>query len=58
MDQLIVGGEIATYGDHHYICSLQEYYAFFGWYHICGSVIYNPNTVVTAAHCVDGKTCV
>ena len=55
IDQHIVGGEMATYGDHHYICSLQENY-FFGWFHICGSVIYNRNSVVTAAHCVDGKT--
>ena len=53
LDTLIVNGEQATYGDHPYICSLQRRQGFF-YYHICGCVIYNRNTVITAAHCLDG----
>jgi len=51
----IVNGQEATYGDHPYICSIQLRQGF-SFYHICGCVIYNTNTVVTAAHCLDGAT--
>nr|KAG5695068.1 hypothetical protein BaRGS_032561 [Batillaria attramentaria] len=50
-DTKIVGGSDATYGDHPYIGSLQARSGT-SWYHICGAVIYNQNTIVTAAHCL------
>jgi len=47
----IVGGVNANYGDHPYICSLQRQNWIY-WSHVCGSVIFNENYVVTAAHCL------
>jgi len=55
IESRIVNGEFATYGDHPYICSLQLRQGF-SYYHICGCVIYNTNTVITAAHCLDGSS--
>lgn len=52
----IVNGQEATYGSHPYICSLQQGLLGIFWSHICGSVIYNERTIVTAAHCVDGQS--
>ncbi|KAK7093959.1 chymotrypsin-like serine proteinase [Littorina saxatilis] len=54
VSQRIVGGTTATYGEHPYICSLQVQSGG-SWYHICGSVIWNNNNVVTAAHCLSGS---
>lgn len=54
VEQRIVGGSNANYGDHPYICSLQVRSGS-GWFHICGSVIWNNNYLVTAAHCVEGS---
>ncbi|KAL8571012.1 hypothetical protein ACOMHN_037872 [Nucella lapillus] len=48
----IIYGDSATYGDHPYICSLQlRQWGI--WFHVCGAVIYNENTLLTAAHCVE-----
>ncbi|XP_070208479.1 chymotrypsin-like serine proteinase [Littorina saxatilis] len=54
--QRIVGGEVATYGEHPYICSLQQGVFGLFWSHICGAVIYSNTKVVTAAHCLDGQS--
>lgn len=51
--QKIVGGGNASKGNHDYICSLQSRSGT-SWFHICGSIIYNARTVVTAAHCLSG----
>ncbi|KAL8569988.1 hypothetical protein ACOMHN_056420 [Nucella lapillus] len=48
----IIGGVEAEYGEHPYICSLQNLYSG-QWHHVCGSVIWNKDYMVTAAHCVD-----
>ncbi|XP_076437403.1 chymotrypsin-like serine proteinase [Babylonia areolata] len=50
----IINGNVSTYGKHPYICSLQRQQSN-QWYFICGAVIYNENTILTAAHCVDGR---
>jgi trypsin len=45
----IIGGEPAAAGEFPYIISLSSQFGF-----ICGGVLLNENTVVTAAHCTDG----
>ncbi|KAJ8117213.1 hypothetical protein OPT61_g1544 [Boeremia exigua] len=47
----IVGGVPAVAGDFPFIVSLQRNGA-----HMCGGSLLNANTVLTAAHCVDGIT--
>jgi trypsin len=46
----IVGGTASTYGSIPWIVSLQR------TSHFCGGVIYNANTIITAAHCVSGAS--
>lgn len=47
----IVGGSVAPSGAHPWQISLQ-----FSSRHGCGGSIINANTIVTAAHCVDGAS--
>ncbi|XP_054747638.1 chymotrypsin-1-like [Anastrepha obliqua] len=48
----VIGGENATEGFAPYQVSLQSIYG----YHSCGGVIINKDWIVTAGHCVYGKT--
>ncbi|KAH7032621.1 trypsin-like protease-like protein 1 [Microdochium trichocladiopsis] len=49
----IVGGEAASAGDFPFMVSLSG----FGYdYHMCGGVLLNANTVVTAGHCSISQT--
>jgi len=50
----IVGGRPAKDGEVPYIISLQRKGWSGGWSHSCGGSILNENTIITAAHCVDG----
>merc|ERR1712226_1470069 len=47
----IVGGTDATPGEFPFIISLQAWTS-----HFCGGSIYDEQTVVTAAHCIDGQS--
>ncbi|PVD31918.1 hypothetical protein C0Q70_07344 [Pomacea canaliculata] len=55
VDNLIVGGSAATYGDHPYMCSYQVLSGG-TWHHICGCILYNTRSALTAAHCVGSYT--
>ena len=50
VEKEIVGGSVATAGQAPWQVSLR------GSSHFCGGAIYNSRTVITAAHCVDGRT--
>lgn len=52
LDGRIVGGHDTTIEDHPHQVSLQSVYGS----HFCGGSIINEDTVVTAAHCVSGRT--
>ncbi|XP_041355504.1 fibrinolytic enzyme, isozyme C-like [Gigantopelta aegis] len=47
----IVGGSAADIADFPYQCSLR-----YSGSHTCGCVIITKNKILTAAHCVDGRT--
>lgn len=55
-DGKIVGGVVAKEGEVPYIISLQRKGWSGGWSHSCGGSILNANTIITAAHCVDGAS--
>ncbi|XP_044259427.1 trypsin delta-like isoform X2 [Tribolium madens] len=48
-DGRIIGGDVATIEDNPWQVSLEA----FG-IHNCGGSIISPNTIITAAHCIDG----
>jgi trypsin len=48
----IVGGQEAEPGQFPWQVSLQTN----GGFHFCGSIIMDENTIITAAHCVDGDS--
>ena len=50
----IVGGRPAIAGEVPYIVSLQYTGWGGGFSHRCGGSILNKNTIITAAHCIDG----
>ncbi|XP_066265675.1 trypsin-1-like [Branchiostoma lanceolatum] len=54
-DNRVVGGDEAVPGSRPYQASLQDISWGFAW-HFCGGALINENWVVTAAHCVDGKS--
>ncbi|XP_041355518.1 fibrinolytic enzyme, isozyme C-like [Gigantopelta aegis] len=47
----IIGGSPANIADYPYQCSLR-----YSGSHTCGCVIVSENKILTAAHCVDGRT--
>ncbi|XP_032682153.1 chymotrypsin-1-like [Odontomachus brunneus] len=49
--EAIVGGISALPGEFPYQCSLQMHSN-----HFCGGIIASPTCIVTAAHCLDGRT--
>ncbi|WP_030949524.1 S1 family serine peptidase [Streptomyces sp. NRRL S-646] len=49
----IVGGTPATTSVRSSVVSIQAQ-GLFGWSHVCGGVLIDANTVITAAHCVNG----
>ena len=51
----IVGGSDAQLGQFPYLVSL-EYNGPAGWHHLCGGVILDATTILTAAHCVHGRS--
>jgi trypsin len=50
----VAGGHIASAGELPYILSLQRS-GVAGWTHICGAVLVDSDTAITAAHCVEGS---
>ena len=52
VEQLIIHGSPAKLGEIPFQCTLELFY-YDNWYFICGSVIYDETTIVTAAHCID-----
>ncbi|KAK7091482.1 chymotrypsin-1-like [Littorina saxatilis] len=49
--QLIIHGDVAFYGQHPYMVSIQLLKEG-NWEHSCGGTIISPRTILTAAHCV------
>ncbi|KAK6168406.1 hypothetical protein SNE40_020947 [Patella caerulea] len=54
--QRIVNGEEATPNEFPHIVSLQTSFFGFSWSHSCGGTLISRNYVLTAAHCVDGRS--
>ena len=49
----IVGGQNATAGEFPWQCSLKQVIIFGLTLHMCGAVVYDEKTILTAAHCVE-----
>ena len=49
----IVGGQNATAGEFPWQCSLKQVIILGLTLHICGAVVYDEKTILTAAHCVE-----
>jgi len=56
VDHYIIGGINAQPGAWPWQLSLQAYDGTYGWYHTCGASLLSSTNVLTAAHCVDGRT--
>ena len=52
VEQLIVGGKPAKEKEIPFQCSLEVTFNE-QWYFLCGAVVYNQFTLITAAHCID-----